>query len=155
MAGGVTDRWTPEGRRFKKMLQELSKKEVRVGFQAGKNSEADGTDICDIATWNELGTDSGIPARPFMRNTVDNNGPKIDALFKRAREQVIAGESAEVILNGLGVGVKGLMQEEIKKGSYEPNAPSTIKKKKSDKPLIDTGRMRQSVEYVVKEKGSD
>ena len=155
MAGGVTDRWTPEGRRFQQMLKELEKKEVRVGFQAGKNSESDGTDICDIATWNELGTDSGIPSRPFMRNTVDNNGPKINALFKKAQEQVIAGESAEVILNGIGVGVKGLMQEEIRKGSYTPNAPSTIAKKKSDKPLIDTGRMRQSVEYVIKEKGSD
>ena len=51
------------------------------------------------------------------------------------------------------VGV-GLVQEKIESGSYEPNAPSTIRKKKSDKPLIDTGRMRQSVKYVIRKKGS-
>lgn len=48
----------------------------------------------------------------------------------------------------------GLVQEKIESGSYEPNAPSTIRKKKSDKPLIDTGRMRQSVKYVIRKKGS-
>ena len=37
----------------------------------------------------------------------------------------------------------------------EPNAPSTIRKKGSDKPLIDTGRLRQSVNYVIKPKGGD
>ena len=38
-------------------------------------------------------------------------------------------------------------------GDFEPNAPSTIRKKKSDKPLIDTGRMRQSVMTVIDKKG--
>ena len=38
--------------------------------------------------------------------------------------------------------------------SVDENAPSTIRKKKSDKPLIDTGKMRQSVKYVIRKKGS-
>lgn len=33
--------------------------------------------------------------------------------------------------------VRGLVQETIKEGEFSPNAPSTIKKKGSDKPLID------------------
>ena len=49
--------------------------------------------------------------------------------------------------------VRGLVQETIKEGEFSPNAPSTIKKKGSDKPLIDTGHMRQSVMTVVDRKG--
>lgn len=56
---------TGEGRRFEQMLRELADREVRIGFQHGEATEEDGTDICDIAMWNELGTEH-IPARPFL-----------------------------------------------------------------------------------------
>ena len=49
--------------------------------------------------------------------------------------------------------MKGIVQKTIKEGSFVPNAPSTIRKKGSDKPLIDTGRLRQSVNYHIKPKG--
>ena len=64
------------------------------------------------------------------------------------------GGTAEQSLKQIGVFGVGLVQEKIESGSYEPNAPSTIRKKKSDKPLIDTGKMRQSVKYVIRKKGS-
>ena len=76
--GGVTDRYTPEGRRFMKELKELAKLEVRVGYQHGKKkhkpSSAGGkeVDMCDIAAWNELGTET-IPSRPFLRDSVDKH----------------------------------------------------------------------------------
>lgn len=66
----------------------------------------------------------------------------------------ILRQTAEQSLKQIGVFGVGLVQEKIESGSYEPNAPSTIRKKKSDKPLIDTGKMRQSVKYVIRKKGS-
>ena len=45
------------------------------------------------------------------------------------------------------------MQQEIVDGGFVANKPSTIKKKKSEQPLIDTGHMRQSVDFVIKERG--
>ena len=54
MSERITDTVTADGRKFQKMLKELAEKEVRVGFQHGKATEEDGTDICDIAAWNEL-----------------------------------------------------------------------------------------------------
>jgi len=36
---------------------------------------------------------------------------------------------------------------------FPPHPPETKKQKGSDKPLIDTGRMRQSINYVIQEKG--
>ena len=147
------DRLTPEGQRFFRELGELKKLEVRVGFQRGEAQEEDGTDICDVAAYNELGTDH-IPARPFIRQSVDDNESKIKSFLKAQVKDFGKGKSAEQMLKEIGIFQKDLMQDKITSGSFAPNADSTIKKKGSSKPLVDTGRMRQSVNYVIQKKGS-
>ena len=147
------DRLTPEGQRFFLELAELKELEVRVGFQRGKSQEEDGTDMCDVAAFNELGTDH-IPARPFIRQSVDDNESKINSFLKEEVKDFAQGKSAEQILKEIGIFQKDLMQDKITSGSFAPNAESTIKKKGSSKPLVDTGRMRQSVNYVIQKKGS-
>lgn len=154
MAIRITETITADGHRFKQMLQELAKKEVRIGFQHGDATSEDGTDICDIAMWNEMGTVHS-PSRPFLRNSVDNNVPQIKSFVKSQKDVFIRSGNAETVLKNIGLFQKDLIQNEIVSGSFAPNAESTIKKKGSDKPLIDTGRMRQSVNYVIKPKGSD
>lgn len=160
--GKVVDRWTPEGLRLQNSLSELKKIEVGVGFIAGeanakkrdKNGKINPTDldIVQVAAWNELGT-SKIPARPFMQQTLDNNEDVINAFTDALIGRVIDGsETVESAANSLGAKVKGLMQQEIRNGEFAPNAPSTIRKKGSSHPLIDTGTMRQSVTYVVRKK---
>ena len=146
MGARTRDRITPEGQRFFRELAELKELEVRVGFQRGKAQEEDGTDICDVAAFNELGTDH-IPARPFIRQSVDDNESKINSFLKEEVKDFAQGKSAEQILKEIGIFQKDLMQDKITSGSFAPNAESTIKKKGSSKPLVDTGRMRQSVNY--------
>lgn len=154
MSVKITDRVTPEGEKFMRMLEELATKEVRIGFQCGQASENDGTDICDIAAWNELGT-VNMPSRPFMRKSVDENEGKIKSFVKSMKQDLVSGASGAQILKKIGIFQKDLIQEKITEGEFAPNAASTVKKKGSSKPLIDTGRMRQSVNYVIKEKGED
>ena len=149
----VTDRMTADGKKLQEMLKVLAEKEVRVGFQAGKATEEDGTDICDIAAWNELGT-VHIPARPFLRQSVDDNVSKINSFLQSKKKDLMRGVSAEQVLKEIGIFQKDLIQEKITEGNFTPNAESTVKKKGSSKPLIDTGRMRQSVNYEIKSKGS-
>lgn len=149
----VTDRMTADGKKLQEMLKVLAEKEVRVGFQAGKATEEDGTDICDIAAWNELGT-VHIPARPFLRQSVDDNVSKINSFMQSKKKDLVRGVSAEQVLKEIGIFQKDLIQEKITEGNFTPNAESTVKKKGSSKPLIDTGRMRQSVNYEIKSKGS-
>ena len=86
---------------------------------------------------------------------MDENGEKIGAFCQSEIQKVAQGGTAQGALEALGVFGKGLVQEKISTGDFEPNAPSTIRKKGSDKPLIDTGRLRQSVNYVIKPKGGD
>lgn len=150
MAFGFTD-LTPEGKRYFKELERLSKLEVQVGFQAGEKTYEDGTDLVDVAAYNEYGT-SDTPARPFMKQSFENHEDELQKACDRVNQTLNKGGTAEAGLKELGVFVKGLVQEEIVDGGFEPNAPSTIKKKGSEQPLIDTSTMRQSVNYVIKKR---
>lgn len=152
MAQRGHDRLTSEGERFYAAIDELKSLEVHVGFQAGRAAEDDGVDIANVAMWNELGT-STAPARPFLRKSVDENTDKIKAMCARQLRRLAQGASAEDILKKLGEFQVERIQRKISDGSFEPNAESTIRKKKSSKPLIDSGKMRQSVHFVIREKG--
>lgn len=153
MGAEVIDRMTAEGRQFQQMLKDLAKLEVRIGFQHGQATEEDGMDICDVAAWNELGTIKS-PSRPFLRKSVDENEEKINHFLQSKKADLLQGKSAEQVLKEIGLFQKDLIQEKITEGSFTPNAASTVRKKGSNKPLVDTGRMRQSVNYVIKKKGS-
>lgn len=155
------DRMTPEGRRLMAELEKLKELAAYVGFQSGtpaKQREGEAVvdssvDLLDIAMWNELGT-ATAPSRPFLRQSVDNNKDKINAFCQSQLKALLSGRTtAEDVLKKTAVFMKGLVQETIKEGDFQPNAPSTVKKKGSDKPLIDTGHMRQSVTTIIDRKG--
>lgn len=157
----VIDRMTPEGERLMREIQKLKELAVYAGFQGGtKAKERDGNsivdsdvDILDVAMWNELGT-SNAPSRPFLRKSVDDNEAKIAAFCQQQIRLLLQGRTtAEEILRKLAVFQKGLIQQTMVEGVFTPNATSTIKKKGSDKPLIDTGHMRQSVTTIIDRKG--
>lgn len=151
MSGGW-DRLTPEGERFFAQIEELKQNQVFVGFQAGQVADDRGVDMAQIAMFNELGT-STAPARPFLRDSVDENEDVIRDQCGKELKKLTTGATAETVLKRVGaLGVR-LVQEKIVSGSFKPNAPSTIRKKGSDNPLIDTDLMRQSVKYVVKKRG--
>lgn len=169
---GVKDRWTDEGKRFMRELQELSRLKVCIGYQSsdgehkarkqngkrrkkGKTPKEDkSVSNLDVAMWNELGT-SRSPSRPFMRNSIDNHTDVIRAAAGAQIKQLATGASARAVLESMGTMQKGLMQHEITEGHFLANAPSTIRRKKSDRPLVDTGQMRQSIHFVIRPKGDD
>lgn len=142
---------TPEGKRYFAELNKLCELVVKVGYQAGDATYDDGTDITEVAAMNEYGG-SDRPARPFMKTSFTENEDKLHAACDAVNHAINGGSSAEAALKTLGVTVKGIVQEHIVEGGFAPNAPSTIARKGSAQPLIDTGLMRQSVNYVV-EKG--
>lgn len=152
------DRLTPAGRRFYAEVDRLKKGKVFIGFQAGKKKHkgrnGKEADVAEIAMFNELGT-SRSPSRPFLRQTVDKNKAKIKQMCKQTAKQIAQGGSAAQCLKLLGAFGVSLVQETIESGSFKPNAPRTVDMKGSDKPLIDTGRMRQSVHYVIKKRGEN
>ena len=142
---------TPAGRRFFRELKKLEGLEVQVGFQSDQKYE-DGTSIAEVAAHNEFGS-SDTPERPFMRQSFENHEAELKAGCEAANRVVNSGGSAEQALQQLGTLAKGLIQDEIVNGGFAPNAEPTIQKKGSEQPLIDTGTMRQSVNFVIKRRG--
>ncbi|MFG6334790.1 MAG: hypothetical protein K1W20_04865 [Lachnospiraceae bacterium] len=154
--GKVTDTWTSEGKRFMATLQELAGMEVRIGYQRGTlhlNDDGSRADLVDIAMWNEFGTEN-MPSRPFMRDSVDKHMQAINHVLLSQKDALLKGASAKDVLNTVGLFQQDLIQTEIEQGDFVANASSTIEKKGSDKPLIDTGTMKNSVHFQIVKKGS-
>lgn len=148
MANMFTD-LTPEGKRYFQQLKELESLEVKVGYQRGEVVTEEGADMVDIAAYNELGS-SNTPARPFMKQSFENHEDELKKSCEEVNQTLAQGGTAQEALSKLGVFCKGLVQDEIVNGGFAPNAESTIKRKGSETPLIDSGHMRQSVNFVIK-----
>lgn len=145
---------TADGDRIEAFIKELTSKQINVGFNEKSGSYEDGTTTAQVAAWNEYGTEHS-PARPFMRQTIEKNEKQITSFINaKAGAAIKSGGSAAEVLNAIGAYTKGRMQKEIRDGDFTPNAPSTIARKGSSKPLIDTTHMRQNIVYVIKEKGT-
>ena len=152
------DRLTPEGERFFRELQKLSTKQVRVGLKRGKkgkkhNGMPSKADLVEIALYNELGT-STIPSRPFLAQTVQMHEEEIKEMAATEVSQALLGEKdSQQAFEVIGEDVRKKVQNRIDEGQFVPNAPSTIRRKGHDHPLIDTGTMRDSISYTICEQG--
>lgn len=97
-----------------------------------------------------------IPARPFA----DNASVAILEKWRTMRDAAIRGATkqkkfidVEALLNVAGAMGVTEWQRAIDNMTSPTNAPSTIKKKGSSHPLIDSGDMKQSVTFVVRDAG--
>lgn len=124
----------------------LDGKGVKVGIRRGKGSH-DGTDMLDIAVYNHFGT-STIPARPFISDCAEKNAGQIQEAQKRLVYRVYQGSlSADGALAQLGAWYVNVQKGHILHGGWTPNAPATIKRKGSNKPLVDTGQLVNTVDW--------
>lgn len=134
-------------------MKKLKNTEIVVGILGAEARLTDGKSdatLADIAVYNHFGT-KHIPARPFLQNAVDQNQAEILKRLKGSLKLISEGQvSPETQLNRIGAYLVGLVQREITDLRTPPNAPATIRKKKSDNPLIDTGRLRQSVTFEIR-----
>ncbi len=101
----------------------------RSGFQHGAATEENGADVCDVAAFNELGTET-IPSRPFLRDSVDDNEDEIVKFLQSKVVDIIHGKTAEQVLKEIGVFQKDMVQTTIEDGYFEPNSEATIRRKR-------------------------
>lgn len=132
-----------------KISENVSKAAVlEVGFLEGA-TEPDGTSIPMIAAIQEFGAPKvGIPPRPFFRGMIaKHSGEWPDAVGKLL---VANGYDAEKTLGQVGDGIAGQLKQSIIDTNSPPLAAATVKRKGFDKPLVDTGNLLNSVDFVVK-----
>ena len=87
-----------------------------------------------------------IPARPWLAPGVQSG--TIEYL-REIEKGVKKGDNLDMVLERVGIVATGKVQQYMTDLRTPPNAPSTIAKKGSSNPLIDSGMMRQSVTYSV------
>lgn len=138
---------------FLAMIKELQGSEIKLGILGsgaggGKHKKSDAT-VLDIAIWNEFGTRK-MPERSFIRASYDSNRSDYESKGEKLLEQVIGMTvSPSVLYDTLGLYMVGQTQKYLTNLSSPPNDPFTIKMKGSSNPLIDSGQMRDSIEYEV------
>lgn len=148
----MTSQVTGNFSKAKELIEKLkasSQKAVYVGFPVEFNEKVEGSDnfnLASLAAVLEFGNER-IPSRPFLRQTLAENQNKYIDLFVNL---IGKGISVEQVYEQIALIAQGDVQLNIAKGDWVANAKSTIKRKGSSKPLIDTGKMRQSVRGIVK-----
>ena len=130
---------------------------IKVGFPEGTEavtvSYPNGTRVVDVAVGNEYGTDN-VPARPFLSlSSADINNQCAPIL----EQSVVAlnnnnTQQYDQLLDAAGSVAAGIVKQQITDLRSPPNAQSTIERKGSSNPLIDTGLMRQTVTYKMVDK---
>lgn len=87
-----------------------------------------------------------IPARPWLEPGVQSQTREYISVIESGASQDLP---TVAILDKIGVIAQGAVRIFMTELQDPPNAKSTIRKKGSSNPLIDTGALRQSVTYVV------
>jgi len=87
-----------------------------------------------------------IPAREWLEPGVVKATPEVLPIIQDGME---AGQSMDQILEAVGVVAAVAVKVYMTDLKTPPNAASTIRKKGSSNPLIDSGAMRQSVTHKV------
>jgi hypothetical protein len=122
---------------------------TKVGYptEVGEHDET-GLEIVQLAAIHEFGT-RDIPMRSHVRSTYDEHINDLEKYASIEFGRVVDGtQTALQGIKRLGERHTAQIKKRIKDGPFEPLAPETIARKKSDKPLIDTGQMLQSVQHV-------
>lgn len=92
-----------------------------------------------------------IPERSYIRSTIDENEKKyLDDIAKKLSVQIIDGNIDKyTALTIMGQKIESDIKSKIISLQSPANAPSTIRKKGSSNPLVDTGLLGGSIRYVV------
>lgn len=148
-------------------VKELTEHDVLVGFPDNGSSREDENGVPSqitnamIAFIQEHGSPArNIPARPFMVPGVMSVKGRCESMLQQAALAALEGDRPKYlrILNQIGMIGVNAVQAAITRGEgWPPLAESTLAARrrrgvKRTHPLLDTGQLRQHVQFVVRRK---
>jgi len=141
--------------KVKKRLLKANARKIKTGFFEGSRypPEDGGLPVATVALYQEMGT-YPIPPRPFIREgtvePIKRGKAGVLKEMSRSMRRVVRGTaSVDAEYTRIGERIENVMKGAIRDWSFPRNAPSTIKSKGKDDPLVDTERMVNSVESIV------
>lgn len=97
-----------------------------------------------------------VPPRPFLEPGIEKHLDLVEKGMKAALQDVLDGGDGRAQRERLGATMAAKVQVYFQEDNgWTPNAPSTIKKKGSAQPLVDTGALRQSITYIIRAKDKE
>ncbi len=151
---------TDKDRGYQALFKRLDGKRrvLTVGFhgpeaatvkQPAPGEEPSKLTVGDVATIHEFGL--GVPERSMIRGWADASEGQNNGVLKRIGESVIKGVySADTGLERAGVLFVAQIQARMVAGIPPALEASTIARKGSSVPLINTGQMKSSILFKVK-----
>lgn len=145
-----------------KSLKKLSTKDVLIGVPQEKTGREVAKELGvkkSMVTNAELmfihtnGSELlNIPKRPTIEPTIEQNQEAIARKIKKIAMDAIDNnnDNSDAELEKIGIWLVNKVRAKFGSDELAPNSPYTIKQKGSDRPLIDTGQLRNSVTYVIR-----
>lgn len=123
-------------------------KVVTVGIHEGAPQPENGDlNMATLGAVLNFGTQDGhIPERPWLEPGIQASAQEISDTIADAIE---GGKDLDGTLEMVGVVASGGVRQYMTDLKTPPNAESTIKRKGSANPLIDTGALRASVTHAI------
>lgn len=92
-----------------------------------------------------------VPPRPVLEPSIEHNKNAISQQLGTAAKTALNGQDPNIELQKAGMLAQNFAREWFTDpfNFWPPNAKSTIKKKGSDRPLIDTANLRNSIVYTI------
>lgn len=128
---------------------------IAVGFPASKTKSIEypnGESVVKVAAANNFGVpDENIPRRPFMSISKNPAIKKVKPIYKALVPQIVKGNTSQKkVAQIIAPKAVSVFKKVIVDLREPPNAPSTIKRKKSSNPLIDKSIMVQSLTFEIR-----
>lgn len=140
-------------RKLEKKLAGLVAKRVQVGIVEGAGNHSSGISMAELAAIHLFGAPSkNIPARDFLRAPLEAaKSEQIRITTMVAKSITHTGMSIEKGLDVIGIWGEATIKAAMRSGDIKPsNAPSTVARKGSSTPLVDTGELHDAISHKVK-----
>lgn len=145
------------GRGVQRMLQGIGRP-VKAGrgkkYKSGIRAAAEAINNAQLLWIQSKGSPvRGIPARPVLEPAIEANKEAISAELRLALAAEMKGDPqiAAAFLKRAGLTARNATRNWFfdPRNGWQKLASSTIRRKGSDQPLIDSGAMRAAITYVV------
>lgn len=142
-------------------ISDIARKDVLVGIPSSAPARKSGPlSNAAIGFIHDNGSPvAGIPPRPFLRPGIEDKKDQIATQLGKAAGAALEGDasSASKSLEAAGIVAQNGVRNKINTGDFTPLAASTLRARKrrgrtGTRPLIDTGSLRNSITYVVRDK---
>jgi hypothetical protein len=124
---------------------------VKVGLPDDPKVGDEQKTLGEVARINEFGSSDGVvPERPAWRRGLAHGASDFNRLNQANLALVVQGKKTiEQALGELGAMGAARVKTEILDGDFIENAPSTVVRKGSSHPLIDTAQEKQSITWEI------